>query len=498
MANFAVLLRCFLGALLLVASTTNAHESCCKFKLNELVGGASEFIEDPDDQHPPAADAAGNRRWIPNPEDFKPSYWDDEDDGLWEPRELLNTQYDWSPRLIPNPLYVPPPTYWDKLFVEVNAALPWITLGIVLTGALSSLMTWLPPTEELFAVLKSSRREGDDVFAVAAAAVLGLATPLCSCGAIPLAASFLTSGIPLSSTMAFLTASQSAGLDSAAITWGLLGPMAVLCRLGGAILLALAAGLVCGKTVTTTTTDKEQSSEGGDCCASSKKDSSSSSSTCGSTKELPGGSNNSGSQGSSSLSRLWVSLSDTAVEILPTVFTGLALSTAALHFFPSFLTIYSGESFLVRSLLLLTAMPMQLCEHSTVTLAAAIQKAGGSPGLSFSFLLAAPATNMPTLLLLLRYGGTIGTVVGVVAAIAGTALAMSYAVDGVGLDLLVDKDPNSQMADLPAWYVAVVPYLVSSLFCTGAFRQALEYVNGTKKGAETNVGATTTEKAKSD
>ena len=40
-----------------------------------------------------------------------------------------------------------------------------------------------------------------------------------------------------------LTAAQSAGLDSAAITWGLLGPTAALCRLGGAVVLALAAGM---------------------------------------------------------------------------------------------------------------------------------------------------------------------------------------------------------------------------------------------------------------
>ena len=78
-------------------------------------------------------------------------------------------------------------------------------------------------------------------------ALLGIATPLCSCGALPVAAGFVSAGVPLPAVVAFLTASQSAGLDSAAITWGLLGPLATLCRLGGAVVLAVVAGLAVPK-----------------------------------------------------------------------------------------------------------------------------------------------------------------------------------------------------------------------------------------------------------
>ena len=53
----------------------------------------------------------------------------------------------------------------------------------------------------------------------------------------------MAKGVPLDVVVAFLTASQSAGLDSAAITWGLLGRDAALCRLVGAVILATAAGL---------------------------------------------------------------------------------------------------------------------------------------------------------------------------------------------------------------------------------------------------------------
>ena len=76
------------------------------------------------------------------------------------------------------------------------------------------------------------------------AATLGLATPLCSCGALPLCTGLLKKGVPFASALAFLTASQSAGLDSSAITYGLLGSQAMLARLFGAIVLALAVGLL--------------------------------------------------------------------------------------------------------------------------------------------------------------------------------------------------------------------------------------------------------------
>ena len=51
----------------------------------------------------------------------------------------------------------------------------------------------------------------------AKAAAVGLATPLCSCGAIPIAVGLHAAGASLPAVVAFLTASQGAGLDSAMI-----------------------------------------------------------------------------------------------------------------------------------------------------------------------------------------------------------------------------------------------------------------------------------------
>ena len=133
--------------------------------------------------------------------------------------------------------------------------------------------------------------------------------------------------------------------------------------------------------------------------------------------------------------------------------------------------------------LTLTTLTLTLttrCEHSTVTYAALIQKAGGAPGLAFAFLLSAPATNLPSLLLLLRAGAQAGAhgegrasaargsgtaAPRAAAALTATALALSYAVDALGVDLLVEKEAEggADMMELPSWHVNASPWVAGAL-----------------------------------
>jgi uncharacterized membrane protein YraQ (UPF0718 family) len=444
-----LLLQCCVLVTLLLTTTCTAHESCCKHKLQQLQQQEEEFLVDPNDNEPPK-EWQGQRRLIPDPDDVRPDHWDDEDDGIWEPIERLNVNYHWEPRKIRNPNYQPPASYWDKLFVEVNAAIPWVTLGVVITGVLSTVLSL--PLDTLQTYL--SRK--DNSLALLVAALLGLATPLCSCGALPLVAGLVAHhGVPLSSALAFLTATQSAGLDSAAITWGLLGPTAVFCRLGGALFLAMVAGMACGNN--SSQKQNKNSISLTSCSATTKEEAHT-------TKE------DSQQSTDGSVLKLLKAMSETAVEILPTVLAGLALSTAVLHYLAPLTNSYSeGTSFFVRIGLLLAAMPLQLCEHTTVTLAAAIQKAGGSPGLAFSFLLSAPATNMPSLLLLMQQPHGVYIVVRVMLALGSAALALSYLVDAAGVDLLADKDIGN-MAELPPFFVTASPWFAGGLFVVGCAR----------------------------
>lgn len=480
---------------------TRAHESCCKFKLHQHDEHHQQepaWIDDPTDTTAPPAIWEDQPRYMDDPNDTKPEDWDDEDDGDWAPVTILNPAYTWKPRQIPNPEYVPPPTYWDKLQVEILAAVPWVTVGVLITGMLSLIslpmdtMHWwlIQASSSTSSSAENNKRGYNIIFGrilpLLSAALLGLATPLCSCGALPLCAALLKQGVPFSSALAFLTASQSSGLDSAAVTYGLLGARAMLGRLGGAIALAVAVGLVCPSDDNTNISKQVATNEQKAKVppVNSKK------ATSHDTSPLP--------SSSSSLpifSRVLSTCLETATEIYPTVLMGLILSTAALHFSPS-LTSYvssSDDDLWMRVMLLVSAVPLQFCEHTSVTLASAIQKAGGSPGLAFAFLLSAPATNLPTILWMWNYFGRRGHGVllplTILMVLCGTALFLSYIVDISQLDLLAGES-TGEMAQLPGWLADSSPYLAASLWLAGVYQKYC-YYSAASSSASTSSKATT-------
>lgn len=417
-----------------------AHESCCKHKVSKQFHAEPQYIDDPTDSIPPPM-WKGEFQWIDDPTDTKPDGWDDEDDGEWVPIRILNPKYTWKPRTIPNPRYVQPPTFWERLRTEVYAALPWVNLGVFITSFLSLIhlpVGWLKLWLGKFQ--NESSPSFSNVFTLLKAALLGLSVPLCSCGSLPLCAGLLHQGVPLAPAMTFLIASQAAGLDSAAITFGLLGAHAVLGRLVGAIVLAVAAGMACP----TRSLTKPMNDGNAPSCHTSAVTSTSAIGT----------------------------LLGTSTEIFPAVLLGLTLSTAALHFLPifdRFGTSDATSSLWTKLGLLASAVPLQLCEHTAVTLAAAIQKAGGSPGLAFGFLLSAPAINMPSLLFLWSHGGT-AVVVRVATSLVTTALVLAYVVDVNKMDFLAGQAAG-EMPSLPKWFQGCSVYLTGGLVLAGLYRK---------------------------
>lgn len=420
-------------------------------KQRALLAAQKEFISDPNDTDPPDVHE-GMARFIPDPNAKRPDYWDEEDDGPWDADMIENPDYSWAPRLIRNPAYRPPPTYVEKLGDEIQGAMPWVTLGVLLVATLGIIPL---PLDML-----RSQLTGRGPFAAIKAALIGLATPLCSCGSLPIAKGFVEAGIPLSSVVAFLTASQSAGLDSAVITYGLLGPMAALCRLLGALVLAVVAGIVLRSDTAGTSSAKDK-------------------------KKNASASNGMENRGRSSISgiasKFLLELIDTATEIMPLIVIGLAISTGAVHIAPMLTTPFDAMkgddediigNFILRLGVLASALPLQLCEHTTAALAAGIEKAGGSAGLAFAFLLSAPATNLPSLLLLMRTSGAYDrfTALKVALALSGTALVLSYAIDFAKIDFLVVKEAESdagEMAALPSQFITASPWIAGTLMLAG-------------------------------
>lgn len=289
---------------------------------------------------------------------------------------------------------------------------PWVLIGITTTIVLK----WLFSSLHLSVYLSRQLTLADDGGALALVAVclkatvLGLVCPLCSCGAVPLAMGLCRTGVSPAAMLAFLLAAQSSGLDSAALTWGLLGARAALLRLVGSGLLAVAAGLAVGRTVS----------------ASSSRSTSKEDTAMRQTRSLAS------------------AVASMCAELTPPLFVGVLLTQLAHPLvrtvtvgWPSFFSAAAtmsgpGSSLAGRAIVVAIALPLQVCEHSVVTFARAIEKFGGSTGTAFAFMLVAPATNVATVLLLLREsGGTLGSAQAfrAVGAIITVAVAMSFLVD---------------------------------------------------------------------
>lgn len=80
-----------------------------------------------------------------------------------------------------------------------------------------------------------------------AAAGLGVATPFCSCSAVPLFIGFVAAGVPLGITMSFLIASPMVNEVAVVLLWGSFGWRVAVAYMGFGLVIAVVAGLVIGR-----------------------------------------------------------------------------------------------------------------------------------------------------------------------------------------------------------------------------------------------------------
>ena len=324
--------------------------------------------------------------------------------------------------------------FFSGLYGDVNEAVVWVLLGVVLTVILEWLN--LLPLSIIRAHLVCTGSGMGVLLPCLKAAAIGLVTPLCSCGALPVAMGFLSAGASLPSVVSFLTAAQSAGLDSMTITYGLLGPRVALGRLAGALFIALCAGLCAPAEAK----GGDAEAAAGGCC----------------TKE--GCSEN--EAGKEQKQNPVALMGENLAEVVPFVLVGIALTAALRAFGPSTEAIFAKAGIAGRVVALLTVLPLQICEHTTVAVASALQKAGASPGTAFAFLLAAPATNIPTLMILSR--GAVSGVVRMAAALVLAPLALSGMVDAVQADMRVEAEIDEVFV-LPKWYTGGGAMLIAAV-----------------------------------
>jgi uncharacterized protein len=92
--------------------------------------------------------------------------------------------------------------------------------------------------------LLGGRRSG---MAIGLAALLGVATPFCTCSVVPAFIGFVSAGVPLAATLTFLIASPMVDLVALTLLYSLFGPEVALLYLGAGLGLAVVAGTVLGR-----------------------------------------------------------------------------------------------------------------------------------------------------------------------------------------------------------------------------------------------------------
>jgi uncharacterized protein len=241
------------------------------------------------------------------------------------------------------------------------------------------------------------------------AALFGVPLPLCSCGVIPVAASFRRHGASRGATTSFLLSTPQTGVDSIAVTYALLGAAFAIYR----PIIALATGLLGGLLVMLFARSNGRN---------------------GAVEETPPECHESCCSAEGSRQNIvWRALQYGFVTLprdigLP-LLVGVVIAGGIAAFVPTGeLRPYLPGGVLSIVLMMALGIPIYVCASASVPIAAGLIHAGASPGAALAFLIAGPASNAATIATVWKLLGR-RTVFLYLLTIAVTAVAAGLALD---------------------------------------------------------------------
>ncbi len=297
--------------------------------------------------------------------------------------------------------------YFSELLATLNEMSPYLMLGFLISGLLHVYM----PRSIYDRFLK---RKGFG--SVVGAAMLGVPLPLCSCGVIPTAMSLKKSGASDGATVSFLVSTPQTGVDSILATYSLLGlPMAIFRPVASFIVGVFSGVMVDG--FGTPKVEKSTTPQfrylGAE--PAPKPESKPHACSCGCSHS------NSTEQPRS----IWQALKYGYVEMIQDfgkwLIVGLLVAAAITSFVPdSVFVVFKNYYFLNILLILLISTPMYICATGSTPVALSLILKGVSPGAAFVLLMAGPATNFASLLILRREIGLRKTAIYIASIVVGS------------------------------------------------------------------------------
>jgi len=288
--------------------------------------------------------------------------------------------------------------------ILVEAA-PYLLIGFLVAGVLHLVLKpeWL--TRHL---------SGESLRSVVTASLVGAPLPLCSCSVVPVAIAMRRKGASKGATASFLIATPETGVDSVAVSWALLDPILTVARFVGAIVSAIFVGGVVSWFVRRgfDRADPEPPKPEESCCAEHDA------SPAPEVRKAPW-----------PVRVLRYAFVDMMDDLAASMLIGFLLSGVVAAAIPADLfqaPVARGFSGLL--LMLLVGIPAYVCAAGSTPIAAALILKGMSPGAALVFLLASPATNVGTLVVVSRHLGR-RVVLLQFAALSAATLAIGWSVD---------------------------------------------------------------------
>ena len=315
-----------------------------------------------------------------------------------------------------------------EVWVLTNEMSPYLLLGFLLAGLMHE---FLPST------LYTNHLGKNNFRSVFLSAMFGVPLPLCSCGVIPTAMGLRREGASKGATVSFLIATPQTGVDSIIATYSLMGLPFAIIRPIAAFLTAILGGTLVNKTERQTDSSRTpRAMEGNRCSAGDKS--------------AP--SRGTGERVRSMLTYAFVEMMEDIGKWLVIGLIVAGIITAAVP--DSWFVAFQNNSLYSILFVLLFSIPMYLCATGSIPIALALMMKGLTPGAALVLLMAGPASNVASILVINKVLGRKTLAIYLLSIISG---AIIFA---LGIDYLLPAEwftaPLSRMQDCcaeqPGWF----------------------------------------------
>ena len=319
--------------------------------------------------------------------------------------------------------------FLQSLLSVVNAMSPYLLLGFLIAGILH---VFVP--KNFYAKYLSRNNK----LSVLWAALLGVPLPLCSCGVIPTAIGLKNERASKGAVASFLIATPQTGIDSILATFSLMGLGFAIVRPVAALVTGVCGGLLVNRFVKD---DGDETAVAASCSVEHGN-------------------------------RIWrvfkYAYFDMIQDIGLRLTIGLLIAALIQVAVPDeFFLTFGNQPLLQMLVILVIAVPMYICSTGSIPVAAALMMKGLSPGAALVMLMAGPAVNLASILVVNKSLGRRFTTIYMLTIVVFSVLfGLLINALGVGADLVVPATENANCCSTTTHHPSVFRTICSVLLVT--------------------------------